>query len=121
MAVGAWSHGLGGKSYVYGKEGSSGLPGGTGPTEMFRVRVSPNPSTAFDFFLHPGQAHASVRIHDPEGTLIRVLPVGEGAVSSRVRWDGRDERGRRSPAGVYFYSIRRGAETLAKGRLMIIR
>jgi Mg-chelatase subunit ChlD len=75
-----------------------------------RPRIGPNPSrgevrVAYAL-ARPGQV--MIRIYDAQGRLVRdllnrALPAGEGYT---IRWDGRNDRGRQSAAGVYFLRFR---------------
>ena len=49
---------------------------------------------------------ASVQIYDLSGRLVRAIPLGRLETGERVvRWDGRDDAGSESPAGVYFARV----------------
>lgn len=65
----------------------------------------PNPTSGratFHFSL-PEPAHATLRIFDAGGRLVRSLDAGTlGAGRHRFEWDGRNEAGGRTGAGVYF-------------------
>ncbi len=81
---------------------------GDAPPPRARVRAAPNPvagatSVRFDLAA-PGDV--GLRIFDTSGRLVRTLlrearPAGAYAVP----WDGRDDLGRRLPAGVYFVRL----------------
>ena len=97
---------------------------GSFPGEIRRIRytgtVSVPPSVARSVELRPpypspsraevslefvlaGEAEVSLAIHDIGGRRVRALADAEtrSAGPHRVVWDGRDDRGRRSPPGVY--------------------
>ncbi|MCA9753466.1 MAG: hypothetical protein KC591_14830 [Gemmatimonadetes bacterium] len=89
------------------------------------VRAYPNPfrsSTTVELGRGAGARHARVDVVDVTGRRVRSLvPSREaGAEGGRVSvvWDGRDERGRRVPAGVYFVRAEGSAEA---GRLVRLR
>jgi hypothetical protein len=69
-----------------------------------------NPGTTLRFTLDaPG--HVRMTVHDLAGRRVAVLargwwPAGE----HRVRWDGRDERGRPAPSGGYLVRLDAGGE-----------
>lgn len=65
----------------------------------------PNPAAGgFSFTVEvPDGAEARWRIYDVRGRL--VVQENRAAGSHLVRWDGRDQTGRRAPAGVYFVKI----------------
>jgi len=66
----------------------------------------------------PGAAHR-IELFDLAGRLRRTLDAGTGTEGS-VHWDGRDDDGRRAPAGVYFARFRSaGFETTT--RLVLVR
>jgi hypothetical protein len=79
-----------------------------GPGGTFLAPNVPNPfanDTALRFRL--GRAgHAVVLVAEPSGRVLRRLadrafPAGY----TELRWDGRDDSGRRLPAGVYFVRL----------------
>ena len=88
--------------------------------------VFPNPSvgTTSIRFEAPAQKAADVRIFDPSGRLVRLLDVDAGTTADarvfEVRWDGRDDTGASTGAGVYFYEVRAGDSALT-GRLVRLR
>jgi len=73
------------------------------------IRALPNPfrrSLAMDLGLERAGA-ARVAIYDPRGRLVRRLGERELAAGKHlISWDGRDDRGRAVPAGVYFLTVR---------------
>ena len=86
--------------------------------------ASPNPfgaETTIRFGVRrPGPI--SVAVYDPSGRLVRTLAseARAEAGSRSVRWDGRDDSGRRLASGVYLCRIAAGGET-ASQRLMLVR
>jgi len=88
-----------------------------GPSNMFNLAASPNPSTSsvgISYSLPEG-ATAEIDIFDLSGRLINCSPAGEGGMV----WDGFDSSGRRVPSGVYICRIRYGdsIETIGLCRL----
>ena len=83
----------------------------------------PNPfagSTRFRFDLPLGR-HVRLEVLDAQGRRVRtladqVLPAGTHA----LEWDGRNEAGGRTGAGVYFYRFAAG-EHRARGRIALVR
>jgi hypothetical protein len=77
--------------------------------ERLHLRGDPNPfnpSTSLRFKM-PRSGRATLAIHDASGRRIATLidrRVEAGWTT--VRWDGRDEGGRRQASGVYFASVR---------------
>jgi hypothetical protein len=70
-----------------------------------RLQVRPNPArrqVSFQVAAGPGAAAAVLRIFDAAGRCVRTLRSTRPAVLSSLVWDGRDERGRLLPGGVYF-------------------
>ena len=92
------------------------------PRIAFLDQNAPNPfagRTSIRFGL-PRAAAATIGIFDVQGRRVRGLleghlPAGEHAAA----WDGRDDRGRRAPAGVYFYVFRAEGQALQK-RMMLL-
>jgi endonuclease I len=70
-----------------------------------------NPITRLSFDM--GSAgHASLKVYDPAGRLVTTLVDGHrGAGAHAVIWDGRDDEGRISAAGVYLYRLETGDAT----------
>ncbi|MEK7347285.1 MAG: FlgD immunoglobulin-like domain containing protein [Candidatus Eisenbacteria bacterium] len=72
----------------------------------------PNPflgDTEISFAL-PSDARASVRLFDVGGRLVRTLHDGSATAGvHRIRWDGRDDRGRTVGVGIYFVHFTSGS------------
>jgi hypothetical protein len=91
----------------------------------FAVRpATPNPSLdrvlcAFDL---PRTAAVAVGIVSPSGRRIRSLLQSDalGAGSHEVDWDGRDDRGRRASAGVYFLEVRAAGLGVRTGKITLL-
>jgi hypothetical protein len=66
-----------------------------------------NPATEIAFTLS-GSGPVTLTVHDAAGRHVRTLLAGRshGAGEHRVRWDGRDARGRPAPAGIYLARLR---------------
>ncbi|MEZ4397233.1 MAG: FlgD immunoglobulin-like domain containing protein [Candidatus Krumholzibacteriia bacterium] len=83
----------------------------------------PNPfagSTSFGFSLST-PATVSVDVYDVRGAHVRRLDRGRlDAGPHRVSWDGRDAKGQRAPAGVYFVAVRDGQESAGQ-RVVLVR
>ncbi len=92
--------------------------GQVGPIRSFPNPFSPSTTLSFDI------AHAEsvlVDIYDPTGRIIRRIRPGLlGSGTHQIRWDGRDESGRRLSSGVFFYRLRAGDE-VDGGTLVLVR
>ncbi len=83
-----------------------GVPGGPrGSKDLMALTVDPNPfrnSVRVSVQLARPAALA-LEVFNVKGNRIAILANGQAAAGSRVyRWDARDARGRRQPAGVYW-------------------
>jgi hypothetical protein len=68
-----------------------------------------NPATKITFEL-PLPGHATLRVFDTSGRLVRTLLDREMPAGTFARsWDGKDERGRAVRSGVFFYELSSGA------------
>ena len=79
-----------------------------------------NPETQIAFGL-PGPSHATLRVYNVIGRLVRTLidrdlPAGYHT----ARWEGRDEQGRSAASGVYFYELRAGS-FMDRRRIVLLR
>ncbi|MFH1279915.1 MAG: C25 family cysteine peptidase [Candidatus Eisenbacteria bacterium] len=75
--------------------------------------TGPNPSRGNSILRYslPTEGRAKLRIFTVTGRLVRTLVDGEvGAGAWVVDWDGRDDRGRELPSGIYFGRLEVGAE-----------
>ena len=86
---------------------------------------SPNPfrgATTIQFVVPDGAPQSTVvRIYDVQGRHISTLvdqTIAPGLVS--VPWDGRDSAGRAMGAGIYFYKVLIGSESLVS-RMILVR
>jgi hypothetical protein len=88
-----------------------------------QLRAAPNPSagaTEFSFTLARHQA-VELAIFDLAGRRVSTLVSGSLPAGRHGRsWDGRDDRGRPQPSGVYVYSLRT-AEQATVQRLALVR
>jgi len=78
--------------------------------ELYPCYPNPfNPQTTISYDL-PLSDSVTLVIYDIAGKLVKTLVHAEtvGAGRHEVVWDGRDETGRASPAGVYFYQLDAG-------------
>ena len=98
------------------------VPDGSVPIPIVLKQNYPNPfnpATTIKFSVAE-KGHASLRIFDVRGALIRTLVdriVEAGEVS--VLWDGTDNNGRSLASGVYFLNLRKGDETMTRKMIML--
>ena len=102
---------------------STGTPPG-GPERLTLHPASPNPfrgSTAIEFTVpHPG-AHVEIVVYNLAGQRIATLIDGSlPPGSTRLTWNGRDERGRRIASGVYFCVARAGGDR-SERKILLLR
>lgn len=86
-------------------------------------QAEPNPvrERALIRFSLPAVGHARLDVFGVDGRLVRTLVDGAlPAGPAQAVWDGRDEAGRRVPAGVYVYRLD-GSAASASGRLVVLR
>ena len=84
-------------------------------------RPSPFSTTTWIEFHLPEPAAVGLGVYRLDGRCVRRLldaPWLAGG-DHRALWDGRDDRRRRVPAGVYYYRLRTGSETLGRPVLVI--
>jgi flagellar hook assembly protein FlgD len=83
--------------------------------------VSPLTATTIRYELpFSGNAPVSLRIFNLLGQSVRELvnavqPAGQ----YEVRWDGRLDNGDLAPAGIYFYQLRAGQQTITQKLMML--
>ncbi len=67
-------------------------------------------------------AHASLRIFDASGRLVRLLTDGWTSPGAHtIRWKGEDERGVRLSPGVYFLQLRADGSPKGQRRFVVVR
>jgi subtilisin family serine protease len=100
-------------SAAVGEGADAGAAGG--PATLAQNQPNPfNPATTIRFRV-PETGPVTLAILDVHGRVVRrlverELPPGEHAIT----WDGRDERGRQAPSGVYSYRLEAGGRTLTR-------
>lgn len=78
-----------------------------------------NPSTMIAYLLDQ-EGPVEVQIHDVSGRQVRELVREEQqAGEHHIPWDGRDDHGNDLPAGKYFFSVRLGDATDARGMILL--
>jgi hypothetical protein len=79
-----------------------------------------NPQTEIRFEL-PQRTHASLRVFDLRGRLVKTLLDGpREAGPQTIVWDGRDARGARVASGVYLYQLRAG-EKVEQRKMTLVK
>jgi len=77
-----------------------------------------NPSTAITFDVHGTEGvkeRVNLTIYDIRGRCVRILVDSQIEAGSHIMyWDGRDDRGRKVPSGVYIYTLKAGAERFTR-------
>ena len=128
-ALVVWGDYRSGSTYdVYGNRVTFGgaIPTGIGDAPAASSVVLgesyPNPfsaGTVLDLAL-PREADVTLEVFDVAGRRVRAVELGRVAAgSTRLAFDGRDDRARALPSGVYFYRVRAAGETLT--RKMVIQ
>ncbi len=91
------------------------------PTTLYQNYPNPfNPSTSIAFYLaSPGPV--SLVIYDVKGSAVRTLVDGAKPAGRHTAiWDGKNEGGRQTASGVYYYRLAAGKTTFTK-KLVIVR
>jgi hypothetical protein len=77
----------------------------------------PNPfrgETRIRFGLAGGSVDARLAVYDISGRRVRSLAPSGGKASGGATWDGKDDRGRSLPSGVYLFRLETGGEVLTR-------
>ncbi len=101
------------------------VPGGrTLPASLHLLPNTPNPFNPLTVIRYelPRQAMVYLSIHDLAGRRVRTLVAGvsEGAGLHEVVWDGRDQRSREVPSGVYISRLEADG-VHRSGRMALVR
>jgi hypothetical protein len=98
------------------------------PQRFALLQNSPNPAsssvaTAIRYELpFSGNTPVSLRIFNLLGQSVRELVnTTQPAGQYDVRWDGRLENGELAPAGIYFYQLRAGQQTVTRKLMLLNR
>ncbi len=106
---------------LYG-EGVSAVGADTWSRPFALEQNEPNPftgSTAIRFSLD-ADSDMSLGVYDVRGRLVRKLESSSMSQGEHTQiWDGRDERGRRLPAGVYFYKLSAGGRERTRKAVLL--
>jgi hypothetical protein len=83
------------------------VPGSGDGRGFVLLANAPNPFRAGTAirFVTPAAGDVSVRVLDAGGRLVRRLDGHMNAGPQEIRWDGKDDRGRAVPSGLWFYEI----------------
>jgi hypothetical protein len=86
---------------------------------LFQNQPNPfSPETRIEFDL-PHSGHVELKVYAVSGRLVRTLVEGRRAAGTHsVRWDGRDDAGRKVSSGVYFCNL--SADGISESRKMIL-
>ena len=97
------------------------LPGPPARTALYPNRPNPfNPATSLAYEV-PRAGKVTLAIYDVRGRLVRRLAAGFLAPGvNRFTWDGRDDRGRSAPSGVYLARLSDGLQWRSR-RLVLVR
>ena len=108
---------------VYGIGGAVAIgdvPAGTAAS----VSCQPNPfnpRTTVTFAM-PADGRAVLRLYDTRGRLARTLAAGPFAAGRHeAPWDGRDDRGRACPSGIYLLRLERDGAVPVSGKAVLVR
>jgi flagellar hook assembly protein FlgD len=83
--------------------------------------IAPCPSRGASILRYqiPKPTHVTLEVYDASGRIVRTLLDSERPAGVHsLTWDGRDQRGRVSPNGIYFCTMRAG--DYKSGRKLII-
>ena len=95
------------------------------PKRAFLGQNAPNPFNPLTAFSYGVPASADrvdvgIDVFDARGRLVRHLVSGQQAPGTyRTVWDGRDDSGRRTQSGVYFYRLRVASEVFTRKMIML--
>ncbi|MBD3163377.1 MAG: Omp28-related outer membrane protein [Candidatus Eisenbacteria bacterium] len=98
------------------REGLADAPDGPTASRLM-LRVDPNPVTtaATIRFAMPAAGDALLQVFGTDGRLVRTLLEGpRSAGVQSIRWDRSTAQGERLPAGVYYYRLATGEETVVR-------
>ncbi len=131
FAVGAWSNGVAGRSYVYGAGAVVSVESGSGSgrVEEEFFLVAPNPGRSFTFHVsvqgkrsEPLSRDARIRIVDITGRQVRLLPLSPAAADrGGITWDGYTQNGYPASTGTYYGILEDHAGARAVKRLTLLR
>jgi hypothetical protein len=93
-------------------------PAGAGMRLALSPSANPFRSSVLLRFSLPRATAARLSVYDAAGRVVRrLVDTGSGTMAAglyQVRWDGRDDAGRALAAGIFFYRLEAGEETLSR-------
>ncbi len=95
--------------------------GSTPVVPRLLLNVNPNPSRA-EFAISCDRALTGVVVYDASGRLVRRLGGSRSLAPSlpvSLRWDGRDQQGRRCSPGIYLISARSGGRVATQKAILL--
>jgi hypothetical protein len=109
-------------SYTYGV-GVEEKPVANLPLSVLGLSQNyPNPFSSYTTISYqlPSDCNVCLRIYSVAGELVRTL-VSQNQETGHytVNWDGKDEKGRVVPSGIYFYHLNAGNCTSTKRMILI--
>jgi len=111
-------------SIVTYEETGAGIAGGDTPWKIMLDRGIPNPftgKTSIGFAVPSPGRRVTLKIYDVLGREVITLVEGEQVSGTHtVNWDGRDARGSKVPAGIYFSRLSDGRQAASR-KLVLAR
>ena len=87
---------------------------------LYPAQPNPAPGRASIGFALPAQTHVRLRVYDISGRLVRTLVDGQVSAGEGVKiWDGRDDTGKPSADGVYFFRLETGTNALTRKMILL--
>jgi flagellar hook assembly protein FlgD len=110
-----------GEEYVLG-EAASAPALGDGRSIVASPNVARDGEIQVSFRVASDLLGTDVAVFDASGRLVRSLASGVFPAGIRsVTWDGRDDRGERASAGVYFVRLAWGGQSRESARVTLLR
>ncbi|MBI5838186.1 MAG: metallophosphoesterase [Candidatus Eisenbacteria bacterium] len=110
-------------SFTVLKGTAIGIPGAAAARAALRLSaVSPNPSRGASHVSYelPASGRARITVFDAAGRRVTTLvDEAQAAGPHQARWDGRDARGRRAPAGAYWCALEFRGERRARALIRV--
>jgi hypothetical protein len=107
---------------VLGSSAPTNAPAGGIPVAPSLAPLTPNPALGRSLvtWTLPQASQASVRVYDAAGRQVRTLLDGASPAGTYSQvWDGRDDDGRRLPAGVYMVEVAAGGFRQSRKSVML--